>query len=73
MFDTDVPLLTILGKYEIKGRILVLPIAGKGDINLTMSKYKNTFTFMYYYYFIIIIIITVINTKSGACGTYEGG
>jgi hypothetical protein len=38
MFDTDVPLLTILGKYEINGRILILPIAGKGDINITLSK-----------------------------------
>jgi hypothetical protein len=51
MYDTDVPLLMILGKYEIKGRILVLPIAGKGDINITLSKYKNMFTFIYYYYY----------------------
>jgi hypothetical protein len=28
----------ILGEYEIKGRILLLPITGKGDINITMSK-----------------------------------
>jgi hypothetical protein len=38
MYDTKVPLLTILGDYEISGRILLLPISGKGDINITLSK-----------------------------------
>jgi len=56
MFDTYVPLLTILGKYDIKGRILILPITGKGDLNITLSKYKNMFTFI----MIIIIIIIII-------------
>ena len=55
MFDTYVPLLTILGKYDIKGRILILPITGKGDLNITLSKYKNMFTF------IMIIIIIMWN------------
>jgi hypothetical protein len=38
LYDTMVPVLTILGQYEISGRILLLPIAGKGDINITLSK-----------------------------------
>lgn len=31
--------LQIVGKYEMDGTILVLPIQGKGDFNLTASKY----------------------------------
>jgi len=45
MYDTDVPLLTILGKYEIKGRILVLPVAGKGDINITLINNRLVFSY----------------------------
>jgi Haemolymph juvenile hormone binding protein (JHBP). len=41
----------IVGKYEINGRILVLPISGKGDFNITLSKYRNMFTLFYYYYY----------------------
>lgn len=27
------------GKYEMKGRLLVLPIEGKGDAHVVLSKY----------------------------------
>jgi hypothetical protein len=42
LYDTTVPILMILGDYEISGRILLLPISGKGAINITLSKYAKT-------------------------------
>ncbi|PNF14901.1 Protein takeout [Cryptotermes secundus] len=36
-FELSVPLVQIIGQYEMSGRILLLPIAGKGNINLTLD------------------------------------
>ncbi|CAH1111075.1 unnamed protein product [Psylliodes chrysocephalus] len=33
--DVDIPMLDLRGKYEIEGHIMVLPIRGKGDMNIT--------------------------------------
>jgi len=30
--------LEILGKYNVAGRVLLLPISGNGDINITLGK-----------------------------------
>jgi hypothetical protein len=38
-FEVTVPRVEIVGQYEMDGRILLLPISGKGDINLTLGKY----------------------------------
>lgn len=32
------PVLTLVGPYEISGRILILPIQGSGRSNITISK-----------------------------------
>ncbi|XP_068086392.1 protein takeout [Anabrus simplex] len=42
-----IPRLEIISKYEIKGRILVLPIEGKGDANFTLvgNKLYHWFTY----------------------------
>ncbi|GFG38868.1 hypothetical protein Cfor_02175 [Coptotermes formosanus] len=45
VFDSRVPLMVILGKYEIGGRILILPISGKGDINITLTNNRLTYTY----------------------------
>lgn len=37
---TDLPSLKILGDYDAKGRILVLPIEGKGPFEIEASKSK---------------------------------
>ncbi|PSN34102.1 hypothetical protein C0J52_12952 [Blattella germanica] len=39
-FTYNAPKLILLGKYSISGRILVLPINGKGDINTTLIEPK---------------------------------
>jgi hypothetical protein len=38
-FELSVPLVHIVGQYQMSGRILLLPIAGKGNINLTLGSY----------------------------------
>lgn len=35
--DLDLPWINLLGEYEISGRILLLPITGKGPINVTLD------------------------------------
>lgn len=35
-----IPLLTIIADYDIKGRILVLPISGNGPANIKACKLK---------------------------------
>jgi hypothetical protein len=36
--DFLLPVLQIIGKYESQGKILFLPLNGKGDINITLGK-----------------------------------
>ncbi|PNF27360.1 hypothetical protein B7P43_G02430 [Cryptotermes secundus] len=45
MYDTNIPVLTILGEYEVSGRILLLPISGKGDINITLINSHLTYSY----------------------------
>lgn len=39
-FWGDIPRLTITGKYTAKGNVLILPIVGNGNTNITLGK-KN--------------------------------
>lgn len=36
-WDFEIPKLNIIGKYEVKGRVLILPLTGNGDANVTIS------------------------------------
>jgi Haemolymph juvenile hormone binding protein (JHBP) len=36
-WQCSTPYLSLIGKYEASGRVLILPIAGKGDLNITMG------------------------------------
>jgi hypothetical protein len=38
------PAVSIIGKYEAAGRILVLPLTGNGNINITLGNNAKTFT-----------------------------
>jgi hypothetical protein len=38
-FETLTPKVQIIGQYEASGRILLLPISGKGNVTLTVGKY----------------------------------
>lgn len=40
-----VPRTELISKYEVKGRVLLLPIIGNGDLNLTLVNYKMTYDF----------------------------
>lgn len=42
-----IPQLIMLCKYEISGRILILPISGKGKANITLDNLDFTYTFKY--------------------------
>ncbi|PNF31911.1 hypothetical protein B7P43_G07900 [Cryptotermes secundus] len=42
-FLLNFPLVTVLGKYETDGRILLLPIKGNGNINITDVNLNVTF------------------------------
>ncbi|XP_063224140.1 protein takeout-like [Bacillus rossius redtenbacheri] len=42
--DTD---LQIISKYGIKGKVLVLPINGEGDLNLTLKNFVGTYKTKY--------------------------
>jgi hypothetical protein len=46
--DLLVPLLQIIGKYESEGKILLLPLNGKGDINITLGKKRTKCTMQLY-------------------------
>lgn len=39
------PRLVLVGKYEADGRILLLPITGKGDVNITLDNVGYTYSF----------------------------
>jgi len=50
-FDTErvdgklyFPSLNLIGKYEADGRIMVLPLTGRGDMNITLGNKPNTFS-----------------------------
>jgi hypothetical protein len=45
-FELSVPVVQIIGQYEMSGRILLLPIAGKGNINMTLGSYLNATQFL---------------------------
>jgi hypothetical protein len=34
----------LIGKYEAEGRILVLPLTGRGDMNITLGNNPNKFS-----------------------------
>jgi len=38
-FESLTPKVQIIGEYEASGRILLLPISGKGNVTLTVGKY----------------------------------
>lgn len=37
-----IPKLTVMAQYDMKGRILVLPIEGNGNCNITYRKSRST-------------------------------
>lgn len=37
--EADIPKVILLGHYKINGQILVLPIQGEGNSNLTLGKF----------------------------------
>ncbi|CAB3375918.1 Hypothetical predicted protein [Cloeon dipterum] len=39
------PYLSLLGTYDVSGKILILPIHGKGSINITMENVEYTYKF----------------------------
>ncbi|XP_045449993.1 uncharacterized protein LOC123658682 [Melitaea cinxia] len=41
-YDLNCPKLQLNGKYEVNGRLIVLPVEGKGDFNLVAGKYLMT-------------------------------
>jgi hypothetical protein len=41
-FLLNFPLVTVLGKYETDGRILLLPIKGNGNVNITDGEKPDT-------------------------------
>jgi hypothetical protein len=41
--DFSFPLLELIGKYDAKGRILLLPLNGNGDLNITLGKERNNY------------------------------
>lgn len=41
--EGSVPKLDIKGKYTAKGRVLVLPIEGAGDADLTLREYLTLY------------------------------
>lgn len=46
------PHVEIIGKYDINGKILILPIQGQGNCNITLGNIKILkFYFMYLIYF----------------------
>lgn len=36
--EASVPRISLVGKYKINGKVLVLPIQGRGKSNLTIGK-----------------------------------
>lgn len=55
--DSITPKMDFIADYVMKGRILVLPIQGKGVANITMGTYFNLVTINFYFYLRIVEII----------------
>lgn len=53
--EATVPRISLVGKYKINGKVLVLPIQGRGKSNLTLG--NDTFTTCV---FVIFIYITLV-------------
>ncbi|XP_046988515.1 protein takeout-like [Schistocerca americana] len=45
--NLTVPHIEILGKYVVKGKIMVLPITGKGNANITLDDVRVSYTFQH--------------------------
>jgi hypothetical protein len=43
-FKLTFPSLNLIGNYLANGRILVVPITGNGDMNITLGNIPNTFS-----------------------------
>ena len=39
--SVDLPFLTFVGEYEVSGRLLVLPLKGKGPVRANASEYAG--------------------------------
>lgn len=37
----DVEKLSLIGKYKVKGRVIVLPVVGEGPANLTFGNFSE--------------------------------
>jgi hypothetical protein len=46
--EVILPVLQIIGKYQSEGKILLLPLNGKGDINITLGKKRTKCTVQLY-------------------------
>ena len=42
VFDLEIPKLRINATYNLKGNILLLPLIGKGDVNIVLKDIKTT-------------------------------
>lgn len=40
-WDFELDRCMFLGQYTVSGQVLILPIKGDGDANITVSKYNN--------------------------------
>jgi Haemolymph juvenile hormone binding protein (JHBP) len=36
-----IPRVSLLGKYNVNGKVLVLPIKGNGDMNVTLGGFRK--------------------------------
>lgn len=48
-WDFEIPQVQILGQYDISGKVLILPITGKGDANVTITDLKITYKYDWTY------------------------
>ncbi|XP_059490190.1 uncharacterized protein LOC132205255 [Neocloeon triangulifer] len=44
-WNCNTPYLSLIGQYDVSGKVLILPIQGKGDINITMENVEYTYKF----------------------------
>uniref|UniRef100_A0A8D8YMH6 Protein takeout n=1 Tax=Cacopsylla melanoneura TaxID=428564 RepID=A0A8D8YMH6_9HEMI len=48
-WDFEIPSVLILGQYDISGKVLILPITGTGDANVTITNLKITYKYDWVY------------------------
>lgn len=48
-WDFEIPRVEILGQYDISGKVLILPIVGTGDANVTITNLKITYKYDWTY------------------------